>query len=157
MIPSSARMRVILPVCFATLVAFFGMAFSGADQLWYQSLMKPAIMPPDAVFSYVWGAIYILIAVSGVLVLNCGNEALIKDAYYFYSLNGALNALWTYLFFERHRMVSSLICLIALIFSTMHLMRRVDKGSGAATLVLLPYLIWLIFSLALNYSIAMLN
>ncbi len=153
----SSWRRVVIPVCFVAVVAFVGMAFADTRQLWYQSLMKPAIMPPDAVFSYVWGAIYILIAVSAVLVLSSGDEALIKDAYYYYGLNGALNALWTYLFFERHRMVASLICLIALIFSTMHLMRRVDKGSGITTFVLLPYLLWLIFSLALNYAIAMLN
>ncbi len=149
--------RVVYPVCLTALAALMGMAFVDTEQLWYQSLMKPAIMPPDAVFSFAWGAIYILAAVSAVLVLKSGDDALIKEARNLYAVNGVLNVFWTYLFFERHRMVPSLFVMIALIFSTMHLMRRLDKCSGIQALLLLPYLLWLIFSLALNYAIALMN
>ncbi len=153
----SAWQRVVYPVGFAALVASMGMAFVDTEQLWYQSLNKPEIVPPDAVFSCVWGAIYILIAISAILVLESGDEALIKDAPYLYGVNGIINVFWTYLFFERHRMVPALLVMIALIFSTMHLMRRVDKGPGITMLLLLPYLLWLIFSLALNYVVALMN
>ncbi len=154
---NSTWRRVVFPVCFAALIAFVGMAFTDTEQLWYQSLIKPEIMPPDAVFSYVWGAIYILIAVSAVLVMKSGDKALIKDALNCYAVNGVLNMFWTYVFFERHRMVSAIFVMIALIFSTMHLIRRLDKSSGVQALLLLPYLLWLIFSLALNYAIALMN
>ncbi len=154
---NAAWRRAALPVCFVALIAFMGMAFVDTQQLWYQSLMKPAIMPPDAVFSYVWGAVYALIAASAILVMKIGDEALTKDALCRYGINGLINVFWTYLFFDRHRMVPAIFVMIALIFSTMRLMRRVDKGSGIAMLLLLPYLLWLIFSLALNYAIAMMN
>ena len=154
---NGAWRRVALPVCFTALVAFMGMAFVDTEQLWYQSLMKPEIIPPDAVFSYAWGVIYILMAVSGVLVMKSGDDALIREAQYLYIINAVLNVFWTYVFFERHRLVSALFIMIALIFSTMHLMRRMDKASGIQALLLLPYLLWLIFSLALNYAIALMN
>ncbi len=154
---NGAWRRVAYPVCYTAIAALMGMAFVDTEQLWYQSLMKPEIMPPDAVFSCAWCAIYILIAVSGVLVLKTGDKTLIKDAGCLYGVNAVLNVFWTYTFFDRHRMVPALFVMIALIFSTMHLMRRLDKCSGVQALMLLPYLLWLIFSLALNYAIALMN
>lgn len=171
--PNRSAWRVMLPICFTAIIALFGRIFAGADSLWFRSLIKPEIMPLDGIFSYVWCALYVLFALSAIFAFmnetaknteNAGNVEIevaatekAVDATYFYALNGVLTAFWTLLFFERHRMISALFVLIALIFSTVHLMRRVDKASGLAMLLLLPQLLWLIFSLALNYSIAMLN
>ena len=63
-----------------------------------------------------------------------------------------MNALWSWLFFDWHRGAASfadIILLDALVIATVLQFRRID---GVAAALLLPYLAWIGFATALNWS-----
>lgn len=148
---------ILFPILGTALVALAATYFTDTASLWYQSLTKPAIQPPPVVFTAAWVLIYCLLALSAAIVCISEKQPPVRNALYMYGINGALNAFWTYLFFQKHLLVSALVCLALLLLSTALLIRYVRKIENIAALLLFPYLLWLTFALALNYAIAMIN
>lgn len=69
----------------------------------------------------------------------------------------ALNSLWSWLFFGWHRAVlafTDILLLWALILATLISFWRIRPLAGA---LLVPYLLWVSFASALNYSVWQLN
>jgi benzodiazapine receptor len=81
--------------------AFVGSRFMPGE--WYTSLAKPSWNPPNALFGPVWTVLYILMAVAAWLVWRRGgfNSAGLALGLFIGQL--VLNALWSYLFFGKHR------------------------------------------------------
>jgi len=68
-----------------------------------------------------------------------------------------INALWSWLFFRWHRgalAFADILLLLVLIVATLIAFWRVRRLAGA---LLIPYLLWVIFASALNYSVWQLN
>lgn len=124
---------------------------------WYATLTKPAWNPPNWVFGPVWGILYILMAVAAWLVWRQVGliGAAIPLAVYLLQL--ILNATWSWLFFGRHSLALAFLEILVLwlaIFWTMILFWRLNVISGV---LLLPYLLWVSFASALNFTLWRLN
>ncbi len=122
---------------------------------WYETLVKPAWTPPDAVFAPVWSALYLTIAIAGWLVWREGERegARVRAALAAWGVQLALNALWSFLFFGLHRIglaLADILLLVAAISLTVALFVRVRP---LAAVLLLPYLAWVGFAGALNAAI----
>jgi benzodiazapine receptor len=120
---------------------------------WYRTLRKPAFQPPDAVFAPVWTVLYATIAASGFRVLRAPRSPRRSRALRAWGTQLALNAAWSPLFFRAHRPRAALLDLGLLVAATGHYItqaRRVDRTAAA---LMLPYLGWSLFALALNASI----
>ena len=68
-----------------------------------------------------------------------------------------LNGLWSWLFFGWHRggwAFADIVALLALLIPTVILFWRIRPWAGA---LLVPYLLWVSFASALNYSVWQLN
>jgi len=120
---------------------------------WWDALRKPPWVVPDAWFVYVWPALYAMMAVALWLVLRQAFQRPIKGAVSAWVAQLALNAAWSYLFFELHGMAIGLVDLLALhflIFTSMVLSWRVSKIARA---LLVPYFVWVGYALFLNFSI----
>lgn len=124
---------------------------------WYASLNKPSWNPPAWIFGPVWTALYIMMAVAAWLVWRRGGWPAQRRPLTFYFVQLALNAAWTPIFFGLKNpglaFAEILLLLIAIVI-TAHAFRRV---SPAAALLLLPYLIWVSFATALNFTLWRLN
>lgn len=131
------------------------------ESRWYQKLRKPAYQPPRQVFPVVWPMLYTDIAVVSAATIDQLDESGAhreRRAYQFaLAANLALNAGWSWLFFNRRRLASSALLSGALTASSADLARRAIRVRGplAATLVLYP--LWCAFATVLSGHIALLN
>ncbi|WP_292164004.1 TspO/MBR family protein [Mesorhizobium sp.] len=128
-----------------------GMIFRPGD--WYKQLDKPGWRPPDWLFAPVWSVLYASIALSGWLVWREAGIAGAALALGVYAAQLLLNAAWAPIFFGLHRPGLALVEIMVLwvaILATIILFQRVCL---AAALLLVPYLAWVSFAAALNYSI----
>ncbi len=151
------RRDVWVAATIVMLVAGAGGTFSVIGP-WYYALIKPGWQPPDWLFGPAWTTIFTLTAIAGVLAWRGARDArergLVLGAYL---LNGALNVLWSVLFFYLQRPDWALIEVVPLWLSVV-LMMLVSRGpSRVARWFLLPYLLWVGFAGWLNWTIVRLN
>jgi tryptophan-rich sensory protein len=123
---------------------------------WYAALEKAPGTPPDWVFPVMWNALYLLMGIAALLVARTphANRAV---ALRIFHAQLALNALWSPLFFGLQSPVLGLIdilLLINLVALTILVFRRVRP---LATVLLLPYLGWIMYAAYLNAGIVALN
>jgi tryptophan-rich sensory protein len=72
-------------------------------------------------------------------------------------LNAVLNVTWSYLFFVRHEIGYSIIEMIFLLLSVLALMVLLYRELPVASLLLLPYVLWVLFATYLTVIIYGLN
>ena len=121
---------------------------------WYDALNKPRWTPPGWVFPVTWMTLYVLMAFAGATLaqLNGAGTALAL-----WSLQIALNALWTPVFFGLKRVKLALGVIAALWVSVGLCVVVFWSNSMIAGLAFLPYFIWVSIASALNYSVWRLN
>ena len=123
----------------------------------YGELMQPAWAPPAAVFGPVWTVLYALMGIAAWLVWQSGGLQNQRLAIGLFLAQLAVNALWSWLFFAWSLGALAFIdilFLITLVVATIICFWRVRPLAG---LLLVPYLLWISFAAALNYSIWHLN
>lgn len=137
--------------------AAIGSAASVNAQSFYAEIIKPAWAPPGFVFGPVWTVLYALMGLSAWLVWRAEGMKNARTALSLYLIQLVFNALWSWLFFVWNLGLLSFIeilLLLTLILATTICFWRIKPLAGA---LLIPYLIWVIFAAALNYSIWQLN
>jgi tryptophan-rich sensory protein len=154
-----SRRRDVLGLA-AFVVMCFGVSLLGGRATlpalahWYPALAKPAWTPPSWVFGPVWTLLYPMMAVAGWLAWREGRA---RFGTLLFLLQLALNAAWPWIFFGGRRVGWALLCVLALwavILGTLAAFWRVNRG---AALLLVPYLSWVGFAVALNAAIWRLN
>jgi tryptophan-rich sensory protein len=100
-----------------------------------------------------------MMGVAGGMVWNRieFDENNVKKAFLFFTIQLALNALWSYLFFGLHNPLLALVEIVLLwlmIFETYNQFKKIDKVAGY---LLIPYIAWVSFAMVLNGSIWWLN
>lgn len=122
---------------------------------WYASLNKPAWTPPSWLFGPVWTTLYVLIGIAGWRVAR--REAPAHDAWWIWWVQLALNGLWTPIFFGAHRLGIALIVIVALVAAVAIFIRLTWARDRLASLLFVPYLIWISYATNLNAAILWLN
>lgn len=144
----------------AWLVVPFAAALVGSrfrPGAWYAALVRPTWSPPNWIFAPVWTLLYLLMGVSAWLVWRRAGFGGARLALGVFGGQLVLNALWSWLFFGRHRPDLALLDIALLwgaILAVVILFGRVDRWAGWLQL---PYLAWVTFAAALNGAIWWLN
>ena len=139
------------------IAAGMGAAASVQAGPFYAQLVRPDWAPPAWVFGPVWTALYVLMGVAAWLVWRAGGFRAARSALTLFLVQLAANALWSWLFFAWHRgalAFADVLLLWVLIVATLIAFWRIRPLAGA---LLLPYLLWVSFASALNYSVWQLN
>lgn len=146
-----------LALCLAT-GGIGGFATAGIKEF-YAALTKPSWAPPAWLFAPAWTVLYILMAVAAWLVwrerdVAEGVRALSRrQGLALFLAQLVLNALWTWLFF-RWRLggvaMAELVVLWIVVAVVALLFARVRPVSAW---LLVPYLCWLIYAGALNWTV----
>jgi benzodiazapine receptor len=124
---------------------------------YFEALRKPPLTPPPAAFGPAWTTLYLLMAVAAWLVWRQGLDQQAALALGIFAAQIVLNALWSIIFFGRHRVGWALLEIALLwltILATIVLFWRASPLAGA---LLLPYLAWVTFATYLNAGIWRLN
>ncbi len=154
-------MNVVTPVVLAVigvLVTAAGGARLTRRGLWYAQLRKPHWEPPDWLFGPVWSAIFVMWAISFVLVWQTtGGDAARWRLGGVYAANAGLNVLWSYLFFHRHRPDLALIETVPFLASILVMVFVAGRLDARAGWLIAPYLAWVAFATVLNAAIVRLN
>ena len=122
----------------------------------YNKINTPNIAPSSIVFPIVWTLLYILIGLASYLIHreNNNNKESALILYYFLLI---LNISWPIVFFNYQNFLLALAILLALNISTIFLIYLFYKIKHISTYLLLPYFIWNIYILYLNFWIFLHN
>jgi tryptophan-rich sensory protein len=144
---------VIFVAACAGAAAAGGAATYPQIQGWYAALAKPSWTPPNWIFGPVWTVLYIGMAVAAWLVWRQKGLPATRGPLMLFAFQLGLNVAWSWLFFGLSSPALGFLDILLLwmaIAATLVLFRR---KSAAAGLLLVPYLAWVTFAAALNFSI----
>lgn len=148
-----ALMLSILPVAGT---AALSAVFADAESRWYLSLQKPIFNPPNWAFPVAWGIVYVCVMLSLYLLMRSGQQIPMKIPVLLCAA-GALNVLWTAVFFKLHTLASALVLLCLLLIVLLFLFRKLYALHKASALLFLPHILWALFALVLNIAFVRLN
>ena len=157
--PSVAGMKSILGLA-ACLALCFGAAAFGAQFMpgeWYAGLKKPAWNPPNWVFGPVWTALYTMMAVGVWLVWRRGGFAANALPLSLFLAQLVCNSLWSWMFFGRKNPGLAFADIALLWLAIAATLASFWPLQRTAAWLLVPYLVWVTFAAALNFSLWRLN
>lgn len=125
---------------------------------WYPTLAKPGFTPPDWVFAPAWTLLYALMGVAAFLVWRRGPQrGRVRTALVAFGVQLALNAGWSFAFFGARSPSLGLVVILGLWAALVWTMAHFFRVRPAAGWLLVPYLAWVTYALALNAAIWHLN
>jgi len=149
---------VIVIVLAVIAVALIGSHFSVMNRDWYEALRKPSFQPPNWVFGAVWTVLFILAAVSAILIWNTPPRTpLTHWIMALFALNGILNVLWSALFFGDRLIYPAIWDAALLCLSTVMIIILAWPISRAGSILFIPYALWTAFATYLTHTIWKLN
>lgn len=120
---------------------------------WYSTLNRSTLTPPNYVFPVAWTILYGIIGICGWLIwreLSFPKLTAIKTLYVTQLI---LNWSWTPLFFHYHLTELSLLVLVAMDILVCILIWLAYQKMRAVSLLMIPYLSWILFASYLNFYI----
>lgn len=147
-------------IFYAATLVFFAIGIVTTLGLgWYGELNTPTWTPPELVIAAIWGILFVTTVVS--LSIFCDVQKLQTKAFRntvgIYMGNALLILLWNYLFFGVHQLALALWAAIAVGLSVLILIFRIKNSSKAAAWLLVPYLVWVVFAIVINYVVILMN
>lgn len=124
---------------------------------WYVTLNKPCWNPPKWLFGPVWTTLYIMMAVAAWLVWRKNGLAEAWLPLLLFAVQLFLNAAWSALFFGMRNPAIAFADIVLLWIAILATIIAFGRVSNPAALLLFPYLAWVSFATALNWSIWRLN
>lgn len=151
--------KLLLSIFVCQLAGIVGSFFTApAITGWYAGLQKPGFAPPNWLFGPVWITLYALMGISLYLIWNKAKEGKkVKIPLLIFGFQLVLNALWSLLFFGLQSPFYAFIEIIILWFLILLTMISFSKVSRKASLLLLPYILWVSLAAFLNFFIWRLN
>ena len=150
-----------MPVIVAVGVALFlGIAGGLMTPIgpWYHQLAKPSWQPPNSAFGPAWTLILGLAAWAAVLAWDAApDDGTRRSVLVMFSVNALCHFLWSPLFFRLRRPDWALVEVVFLWASLVVLVIGLWPISHQASLLIVPYLLWVSFAAVLNATIVRLN
>jgi benzodiazapine receptor len=149
--PEHFMQRLIALAIFIVIVVLavaVSTSFPGGD--WYQAMNHPSWNPSAIVMTSVWAVLYVLMAVSAWLVWDT-LRSMAHAAFAWWGLQLVTGITWSWLFFGMHRIGWAIAVMgfwLLLVLVTAKSFRSVRP---AASNLMLPLVIWLLFTLVLNF------
>ncbi len=150
---------ILIPLLIGFSSSFIARILLGMDiSTYYSQLIKPGFAPPSFIFPIAWTIIYVLMGISAYIVMKKGsNLSKVRDAMFYYWLQLGLNFLWVILFFGLELRFTALIDLIILIVIIIIMIFKFYKLDKKAAYINVPYIMWSLYALFLNYFIWIIN
>ena len=125
---------------------------------WYSTLEKPSWNPPSWVFGPVWTLLYLMMGIALWLVWkHPAPESVKQRAMWVFALQLFLNFWWSILFFNLHSPELAFVDIIMMLIAIAITILLFFRISRMAACLLVPYLAWVGFATALNYTLMIMN
>lgn len=143
----------------ATLAGFLLASFSAGATgglfkpgIWYRTLSKPAWTPPDWLFPVAWLCLYVAMSVAAWWV-SLGASIWVVPALTLWVWQIVMNALWSPVFFGLQRTGAALVVVSVLWVAVAATTLAFWSLAPLSGMLMAPYLIWVSYAAALNFSI----
>ena len=163
----------LIPVLVCFLLGFIaGRIQSDAIENWYPLLDKPALTPPNIAFPIAWSVIYLCIGISAGLILS-GDSPRKKRLIALFCVQLLFNFAWSVAFFYFRSPLAGLVDILILdaLVAAYERNERIEdqdelvaayvvqsrRASKAASVLFVPYVLWLLFATYLNAYILVCN
>ncbi len=120
---------------------------------WYSVINRSALTPPNYVFPIAWTILYATIAISGFFIWRAESFPALPIIKMLYVMQLLLNWSWTPLFFHYHLTGYSLICLLSMDIAVALMICLTYVRIKPVSLLMTPYLGWILFATYLNFYI----
>ncbi len=130
---------------------------SSAMKSYEQTVNQPPLSPPPFIFPIVWTVLFILMGIGAARVWLYGEGRGRKRGLILYVLQLIFNFAWTLIFFNLQAFGFSFVWLLALITLVGMMMLYFYFSDRTASLLQIPYLLWLCFAAVLNFMVWKLN
>lgn len=120
---------------------------------WYITLSRSTLTPPNYVFPVAWTILYGMIGACGWLIWRASSFPKLKVLKTLYVTQLILNWSWTPLFFHYHLTGLSLVVLVAMDILVGTLIWLAYPKIRAVSILMIPYLLWILFASYLNFYI----
>jgi translocator protein len=124
---------------------------------WYRTLTLPSFTPPAWIFAPVWTILYISIAISGYFFWKAPSSKLRVITLILWGGQLFFNSLWTFAFFYFMQPIYGAIDIILTIIFVIGAIMAGRFISKAGSYILIPYLLWLIYAMTINFAIVKMN
>ena len=132
-----------------------GIATISFKEPWYSQLIKSNYNPPDWIFAPVWTTLYLMMTLAIWFFWHSKNRDM--NTIYIYFIHIVFNTTWSIVFFGLHQILFALIVLLALIFLIIILIIRFKRVNLVSYYLMIPYLLWTLYALFLNFNLLILN
>jgi len=154
--PAVLALLACLCICYGTAGLGTFLSFDGITA-WYPALDKPAWTPPSWLFGPIWTVLYMLMGIAAWRVWRRDGMREARLALGVFAIHLVFNAAWSGIFFGLRNPGLAFVEIIGLwlliVLSTLLFYARDRWAAG----LMLPYLGWVSFAMALNGAIAWLN
>ncbi|MBC7652772.1 MAG: tryptophan-rich sensory protein [Deinococcales bacterium] len=120
---------------------------------WYATLIKPSYNPPNFLFAPVWVILYTLMAISFYLIWDKEPSQKRDKALTLFIIQLVFNILWSFIFFNQHEIFLAFLDIVLMWFFIVLSMVSFYKINPKASLLLVPYIIWISYATVLNFAI----
>ncbi|MCZ8335690.1 MAG: tryptophan-rich sensory protein [Rhodobacteraceae bacterium] len=117
---------------------------------WYRCLAKPRWTPPDWLFPVAWTVLYLSMSAAAARVAMLPDTG---QALALWSVQIALNTLWTPVFFGLRRIGAGLVIIFLLWLAVAATMVAFWQHDAIAGALFVPYLVWVTVAGMLNRSV----
>lgn len=120
---------------------------------WYSTLNRAALTPPNYVFPIAWSILYAAIGACGCLIWRAPSFPQLNAIKILYVIQLILNWSWTPLFFHYHLSGFSIIILVFMDILVGTIIWLSYRKIRSVSLMMIPYLLWILFASYLNFYI----
>ena len=144
---------IVLPI----LIGFASSILTRESMIIYGTLDKPPLSPPSIVFPIAWTILYLLMGIASALVYGskASSDRVIGLILHFVQL--IFNFFWSIIFFNQKNYLMAFIWLILLWLIVLSMIMYYKKVNNLASIMNMPYLVWLTFAGYLNLMVYIMN
>lgn len=132
------------------------LSFDGVST-WYASLIQPSWTPPNWMFAPLWFVLYLCMGIAAAKVSKAAHRTGKKYVLRLFAFHLLVNASWPYVFFGLHLPVLAFIIMCLLWLYILILILLFSTYSRRASLLLVPYSLWVAYAATINAGIIFLN
>ncbi len=146
---------VIIAAALAT--AALGARFAQSGKSWSRTIRVPDWTPAGRTIAIVWAILYGMSALSAIFAFSAGGGGRPDMLAALFLVHALLNVSWCFLFFIQKQIGSAALECSLVALCVVMLAISVFPLSVLGALLLVPYLAWSLYAMALTYAIFRLN
>ena len=125
--------------------------------MFQETALQPPLSPPAILFPIVWSILYALVGISATRISLAPPSTERDQGLNLFVAQLIVNYFWSLIFFNARAYGFALLWLLLLFGLVLWMTLEFRKTDPLASLLQIPYLLWLAFAAYLNYGVWLLN